>query len=1170
MPESTPSVGKNSLRIYLLGSPLVEWAGETLDIPRRHVRGLFYHLAAQRTPVPRERLSFLCWPDIPEAAARRNLTRVLTHLRRALPLPQVLIAHQDVVGLEEGSFWCDALETRRLAEGGPAADALQRIVALYRGPFLDGFYLPGCLEFERWMSQERAALENTYLEALSGLIEAKTAANDYAVAILYARRYLETNELTEEVHRRLISLYALIGDRTRALRQFEECVSILERELGVDPLPETRGVYQSVLEDRPPKWRSEYAPAVEAPWSKHLRLDVPLIGRSSVIHHLDRALLQAKAGQSKVVLISGEPGVGKSRLLHDFAAHCHPHSRALFGAGYPGELSIPYHPIVEALHSAAFSAPFTLPSPWLAEVARLLPELHATHPGLPPPFSLRGAEARIRLFEALCQFIFALETKSGPILLCFDDLHWFDQTSLGWLMYLCRQLTTQRSRVMIIGTYRAEDADQVTGLRDSLARLSLLDEIRLVGLDETHIVELVRHVLGDLPGNGTFALKLREATGGNPFFILETLLALKGEERLSGDTIRSADLPLPTSVREAVGRRLGRLSPRSRQVLEAGAVLGSRFGFEVIRLTAGRSELETSLALEALVNRQLLGEEGKHYRFVHDLIRRVTIASISPVRLRILHSRAGKALKRFEPEAVTALAHHFDTAGEWEKALHYHDLSARHAEGLHAWLEAESHLDRMLELLALLDPQGTQTEYVTKRSQFLSRLAQLHYLQGRLVERDADLERLDELARAIGKPQLELHALLMRAQHHNNDARYGDAIIAAEAGLALADQLDDTAGRARLLAQIGLGHLFLGQPVQALAALQGADSAMEEVPEGDLRALVLSYTGQAYSVLGDYRHALDCRREAFAHHQESGDHYGAARQVEIGFLLTKLGRLNEAGWFLEESLAQARKAGVRIYEAHALLAWGGLHLCQGDPTAAIDCYQRALEMFGSWRNRNLSASATTAVGFAFYHLGDLAKGREWLERGLEAARSIGHRMRASEALIQLAMLETSAGRVPSARAAALDGLAIAREIRGGELISAGLSIAARIERIDGVPDKARGYAGEALHHAQQFDLLALEMLARVELGLALAELGRLGAAGEHTSAAVTLIPRAHQYWIAPEQVHLAHAKVLKRAGEGDAAEEQEHLADAIIQAKAARISDLTQRDTFLSQYPRSP
>jgi DNA-binding SARP family transcriptional activator len=1158
------------LHIYLLGSPLVEWAGETLSIPRRHVRGLFYYLSAQRAPASREHLSFLLWPDIPEEHARRNLTRALTHLRRALPLPHVLVSQEERVGLDERWVWCDVLEMRRLVEGRPDVGGLQRIVDLYRGPFLNGFGIPDCLEFERWSCQERAALELIYLEALSRLVEAQTAESDYASAIVYARRYLETDELAEEMHRRLIALYALIGDRTRALRQFEECVSILERELGADPLPETRGAYQSVLEGRRPKWRPESAETVEAPWSKRLRLDVPLIGRSSVIHYLDRALLEVKAGQSKVVLISGEPGIGKSRLLHDFAARCHPHSQVLFGSGHPGELSIPYYPLVDALRSAHLPAPLPLPPPWLAEVARLLPELHTICPGLPPPVSLKGAEALTRLFEAVCRFVFALEVASGPILLCFDDLHWFDRTSLSWLIYLCRQFTTRGSRVMIIGTYRTEDADQVKRLRDSLARLGLLDEIQLEDLDKASILELLRHMFGELPGSDTLALKLREATGGNPFFILETLLALKEEERLGGDVTTSEDLPLPTSVREAVGRRLGRLNPRSRQVLEAGAVLGSRFSFEVVRLTAGRSELETSLALETLANRRLLEEETEHFRFVHDLIRRVAIAAVSPVRLRILHSRAGKALKKLEPEAVTALAHHFDAGGEWQKALHYHDLSARRAEGLHAWLEAESHLERMLELLALLDPQNTRTQYATERSQFLSRLAQLHYLQGRLAERDADLECLDEMVRSVGDPQLELRALLLRAQHHNNDARYGDAIAAAEAGLALAGQLDDTPARARLLAQIGLGHLFLGQPVEALAALQRASSAMEEVLDGELRALVLSYTGQAYSVLGDYRHALDCRREAYACQQELGDPYGAARQVEIGFLLTKLGRLNEARRFLEESLALARKAGVRIYEAHALLAWGGLRLYQGDPAAAIDCYQSALEMLAPLRSRNLSASATTAVGFAFYHLGDLVRGREWLERGLQAARSIGHRMRASEALIQLGMVETSAGRSPAARAAVLDGLSIAREIRGGELISAGLAIAARIERIDGVLDKARGYAGEALYCAQQFDLQALEMLARVELGLALAELGRLGAAREYTAAAVSLIPRSHQFWIAPERVHLAHARVLERLGDGDAAEEQARLADAIIQAKAARIPDRTQRDTFLAQYHRSP
>jgi DNA-binding SARP family transcriptional activator/tetratricopeptide (TPR) repeat protein len=1166
MSRSAAPSSDGILSIYLFGTPAVVWAGEPLSIPRRHVRGLLYHLAAQTAPCAREHLCLLLWPDIPEASAHRNLTRTLTHLRRALPTPTALLADKETVLLDEKQFWCDVVQFRRLMQVGADIRRLEQAVDFYRGDFLEGFYLPGCLEFERWISLEGTALEHIYLEALSCLLEAKTGEKDYASAILYAHRYLETDELAEEIHRRLISLYALSRDRSRALRQFETCASILERELGARPLPETRAIYQAVLEGRPIDLQTGWLETSSrlSP-KKLLPVKTPLVGRTIPMRHLENGMRQVRAGQSKVVLISGEPGIGKSRLLGDFAERCRTQHHVLQGAGQLAEVSVPYHPIVEALRSASISL-CDSPSPiWCTEVARILPELHSLIPDLPAPVSLKGEEARIRLFEALCHYIFALQTDSQPILLCFDDLHWFDRTSLSWFIHLCRQFAMHNRPVMVIGTYRKEDAGRIKELRDNLARLGLLDELHLTGLDEHSILELCQQLFTDFTASKSFASRLRKATGGNPFFILETLRALEEENKLAGSSDQLADFPLPKGVREAVNRRLGRLNPRSRQVVEAGAILGPIFDFKVVRLTAGRSELETSSALDLLVNNQLLTEELNNFRFSHDLVRKATLAAISPMRLRLLHSRAGKALEKLEPEAVPALADHFDAGGEWSRALHYHELSASRAEALFAWQEAEMHLERALQNLALLDPGSTDPGYLAKRFQVLSKLNQLHYLHGRLDQRDNDLQRMQDLAETTNDAPFKLQTLLLKVQNLNSDANYQDGIATAERGLVLAEQLVERGAHARLLAQIGLGYHMLGQPVKALSALQAASSEIEESSDKPLHTLILVVMAQVYRVLGDYRHALSCAQDAYAIHRELGDPYGAARYVDIGYLYANLGLFQEAHHFLDECLATARKASVRSYEAHALLAIGGTCLSEGDPIAAIDNCQTALGILEGLRSENLVASAAAVIGFAYYHLGILDQGRHWLERSLDAARAIGHRMRIAQVLFQLSLLEISADQMPSADSKVQEGLTIAREIRSAELISVGLAIAARIKRLSGTSDKAKGYAQEALHYAQQHDLLAVEMLTRVELALALVELGNFAPALEHTGTAIFLIPSAHQLWISAEQVHHAHAKVLKRMGIIQTAEEHECIARAIMQEKADRIPDPTQRASFLAK-----
>jgi len=192
------------------------WADRPLALSRRQVRALLYRLAAGRQPIPREQLCYLLWPDTPEAVTRRYLTGLLSHLRRALPALDVLITSGDLVGLDPDRTWSDTVVFERLctAQGPPAhLETLQQAVDLYRGPFLAGFSLPGCPEFETWATAERQTWERLYLETLATLIEEQAARGEHAAAIAYARRYVATDDLAEDIHRRLIELYAASGDR---------------------------------------------------------------------------------------------------------------------------------------------------------------------------------------------------------------------------------------------------------------------------------------------------------------------------------------------------------------------------------------------------------------------------------------------------------------------------------------------------------------------------------------------------------------------------------------------------------------------------------------------------------------------------------------------------------------------------------------------------------------------------------------------------------------------------------------------------------------------------------------------------------------------------------------------------------------------------------------------
>ena len=1189
--------GTAALRAYMLGPPRVEWGGQPLPLPRRQTRALLYRLAVRPEPVPREQLCFLFWPDTPESTARRNLTHLLTHLRRALPEPDLLLIAEDCIGLDPRFAWSDVGDFERLCAALPSsslrlsslptleeAESLQQAVDLYRGPFLAGFSLPGSPEFEAWADQARYVWERLYLEALAALMEGWAASGEYDPAIACAQRYLETDELAEDVHRRLIQFYAAVGDRRAALRQFERCTVVLERELGVSPLPETRAVYQAVLAHQP-------VPRQAAPpaWTTLPGLDVPLVGRDAALRHLEQAYARVRAGQGEVVLISGEAGIGKSRLMQDFATSLSDQALILVGTAQSAMQTMPYQPVVEVLRLALNLQPVSgdLQPIWLAEVSRLLPELRTLYPDLPPLLPAEPEEARGRLFEALSQFILGLTTS--PLLLCLDDLHWADSATLDWLACLGRHLPG--NRLLVLGTYRSEEADAVAGLRRHLARLGILSEVKLAGLDAEAVLQLVLYLTpstnspppllsGEKEGAGgegevALAHRLQVVTGGNPFFLLEILRALVETGGWPVHLASVEDFPLPDTVRDAVDARLRRLSPVARQVLEAGAVVGPAFGLDLVRLVAGRREMETMDSLDELVARQLLVESrgGAQsylpFRFQHEIVWRVVEEGMSPARRQLLHRRAGRALERLEPEAVPALARHFDAGGEVQKALHYHGLAAQRAEALFAWREAEEHQSRMLALLEWIDPQCSQPDCLARRGQVLSARAHQRYLQGRLAERDADLAALAALADASGDEELRLQALIHRVRYLNLDAQYEKAIAVADEGLALADRLNNASACSRLLTQIGFAHYFLGQPREALTALESALVVAGEGVEPEMRGRIAHILGYVYFHLGDYARSLTCQQEAYVCHQTVGDQDRVAWDgLDIGAVYLEMGRFDEARQHLAEGLALARQIGARPTEAYGLTLLGCWELHSGCYLAAAGRFQQARSIQQEIHSDHGQIAAEEGMGLAFCHLGDLDEARHWLERAVERARFIGHRRRLAEALVGLGLVEFADNQPLAARRCLAEAVELAHASECRESLAAGLAALARTERGGGELASALVHAGEAVRVAQEGSLPVCEMWGEMEVGLALLAQGQPVAALEHTGRAVALLPHAHEGWIGTEEVHRAHAQVLQALGCIEEAEEHVRRAEAIIVAKAGHISDSGLRRRYLERVKR--
>lgn len=675
---------------------------EGLQAPR--IRSLLTYLLLHRdAPQPRARVAFLLWPDSTEPQARTNLRQLLHHLRRALPDPdRFLIVDTATIGwrleapyrLDVAAFEGAVARADRATEPREVGAALAEAADNYGGDLL-----PGC--YEEWILPERERLRQAHLDVLERLTRLLEEGRDYQAAIRHAEELLRHDPLHEATYRRLMRLHALAGERARALRIYHTCATTLRRELGVDPSPKTRKAHGALLraEERPGPAGDPEVPTT------------PLVGRQRAWAACLASFREVAAGRTRVLLVRGEAGIGKTRLIEEFEVWCRRQGHLTARArAYPAEGRLAYAPIVEWLRSDALrGAPRRLEDAWLAEIARLLPELRTDRPDLPAPVATTTAEERQRLFHALARAILSVER---PLLLVLDDAQWCDRETLEFLHFLARR--QRRTPLLLLVTLRPEEVGSghpahslVTGLQ----RLEVLTAVELGPLARTLVGELVAHLRGR-PGSPEEDAALHRMTGGNPLFVVETVREEGGHEPTASAAGSGAR---PSKVEAVIERRLGQLSPEARAIVGLAGIIGREFTGEVLRQASDLQESELVDVLDELWRRRIIHEHGATaYDFVHDRIREVAAGLVGPARARALHLRVAAALERINDQHLDAasaqIAHHFDGAGEVERALAYYRRAAAHAQGLSAIAESAGLLRRALRLLEEL-PAGPDRDH---------------------------------------------------------------------------------------------------------------------------------------------------------------------------------------------------------------------------------------------------------------------------------------------------------------------------------------------------------------------------------------------------------------------------------------------------------------------------
>ncbi len=527
------------------------------------------------------------------------------------------------------------------------------------------------------------------------------------------------------------------------------------------------------------------------------------VGREDARARLDAHWRDVLQGQRRVVLLAGEPGIGKTRLAAEFSRAAHADGAAVLAGRCYEEMLIPHQPFAEALrHYVAACPPAELTVQVASrrlELAALVPELASAGAA---PQRHRGAEQeRFRLFEAVASLLSEV-ALARPTILMLDDLHWADEASLLLLRHVVRAIET--SPLLVLGTYRKTELDPRGYLAITLAELRrarALHELELEGLREREVAALIR----DQSGNAApepFTRQVAERTAGNPFFIEELLRYVDSPAGLE-----LGELVLPDSVKDLLLRRLARLSDECQRALAVAAVAGREFELSVLEQVLGLGPEELVDLLDVAVQDQVLAEEPGaigRYRFAHPLIPETIYGDISITRRALLHRRLGEAVESLYADGLAErsreLARHYQAAGDVHKAFHYHRQAADQAERGMAPETAFEHLTGAIaagELLGLSASSDAAMRDLYRRRAWMGSFAGT----AEIAERDYAVAL--EAARLAGDRRLEMQVLNgLGVFRHALDSKA--AIGYHEQSLAIAEELGDAPGQVSALNRLSL------------------------------------------------------------------------------------------------------------------------------------------------------------------------------------------------------------------------------------------------------------------------------------------------------------------------------------------------------------------------------
>ena len=728
-----------------------------------------------------------------------------------------------------------------------------------------------------------------------------------------------------------------------------------------------------------------------------------LIGRRSELAALHLYVEQAERGKGQLALLSGEAGIGKTRLVAETKTYATAQGFLLLqGQCFPTDRTCPYAPLLDLLRShLAASSPEQVAADMgtlASMLSPLLPDLFPLSSDPPPLPSPDPEQEKRRLFATLTQF-FTGQARKQAVLFIIEDIHWSDDISLEFLHYLARHGTAKQ--LLLLLTYRNDEVHP--RLRQFLAQLDrerLAQEIGLTHLTRDDVDSMHRAIFS-LPRSAHLELPdpIYELTEGNPFFveeILKSLLAAGDIFYLDGRWERKplAELHIPRSVQDAVQQRTDHLSEAARHVLNLAAVAGRHFDFALLQALTGYDEAQLLLLLKELIAAQLVIEKSsEQFAFRHALTRQAVYRQLLARERKALHRMIAETLEHLSISSVEAhladLAFHFFEAGAWEQALAYGQRAGEQAQALYAPQATTLHFTRALD--------AAQYASLTPPVSLYRARGLAYETLGDFERALADQETALRLAREASDRRAEWQSLYDLGFLWTG-RNYAQAGTYFQQALALARQMGDPLTLAHSLNRLGNWHINVEQPQEALRCHQEALTTFQTLADQHGEAATLDLLGMASILSGDLLQGAVYYGQAIALFRTLDERQRLPNSLtslmccssyyQTETLVPAEGSA-ESFKLGELALKIASEIGSRVEEAYALI-FMGMHLgARGEYARTLEVTQRGLALAKDIEHRQWMTAGHWGSGALYLDVFELTEAQQHLERALALAQEVG-------------------------------------------------------------------------------------------------------------------------------------------------------------------------------------